>query len=144
MYLYHCWVKIDHREYGRQWEEGQIEVDEYDKQLTEITDKLTKIIESNNGPLRNEFKVILGGNGLRTIHFSGLRNHYYSKPLEILEWIRENAPYSYGLLYIHNDEDAENEDNFVVYRLARQEIRKIKDNILSPCSEIIENGYFKD
>lgn len=144
MYQYHCWIKIDHRDYGRQWEEGLIEGNEYYKQLNDITDKLTKIIATNNGPLNNEFKIIKGGNGQTTINFSGLRNHYYSEPIEILEWIKENAPYSYGLLFIHDDEDSENEDNFVVYRLARQEIKIIKDNILSPYIETIERGYYKE
>lgn len=144
MYEYHCWIVIDHRDYGRLWEEGQIEGSDYYNQLDAITDKLTQIIATNNGPLRTEFKIIKGGNGQSTIHFSGLRNHYYSEPLEVLEWIRENAPYSYGLLYIHDDEDSENQDNFIVYRLARQEIKKFNDIILSPYLETIERGYYKN
>jgi len=144
MFEYHCWITIDHQEFGRLWENGEIEGEEYYRQIDIVVEKLKYKIDELHAPLKDQCKLIKGTNGQITLHFSGLRNHYNSEPLEIVEWIRDNAPYSYGLLYIHSDWDSENAGNFVVYRLARNEITKFKDNLLSPYPETLEKGYYDD
>lgn len=142
MFEYHCWITIDHQGFGRLWENGEIEGDEYDRQINIVIQKLKEKINSLHAPLKEQCRIIEGMNGMTTIHFSGLRNHYNSEPLEIVEWIRDNAPYSYGLLYTRCDEDLDSEGNFIVYRLARNAIERFKDNLLSPYPDTTKKGYY--
>ncbi len=67
-----------------------------------------------------------------------MTNHASSFPLTVIEWLREHAPYSYGLLYIHNDEDPKDHDGFVVYRLAKNVITKVEDRLLYPVIGMVE------
>ncbi|KRF32213.1 hypothetical protein ASG93_04815 [Paenibacillus sp. Soil787] len=57
----------------------------------------------------------------------------------------ENLPGSYGLLYVHNDEDFKGEDdnsnNFIVWKLARGKLTQEKDNYLSPYIPVVEDEY---
>lgn len=89
----------------------------------------------------------LYGNGLGTythLHFTGHRNHKsgYQTEEEMLEWIRVNLPYSYGLLYMHDDESKDYPDDFVVYKLAKNKITRVADAYLSPLYKEVDEGYW--
>jgi len=90
----------------------------------------------------NGFHDIRTVNGEYQLIISGYLNHK-SKEIDelfnIYEKIAKKAIGSYGLLYIHDDEDKEGYDNtFIVYALAKGKIKRYADNYLSPYIGIVE------
>ena len=57
--------------------------------------------------------------------------------------IERGANDTYGLFFIY-DEGKENDDNWVVWRLASREITEVDDNLLSPYSEVIDSSGEED
>ncbi|CAN7742779.1 Imm7 family immunity protein [Paenibacillus sp. LjRoot56] len=80
-------------------------------------------------------------NGLDSWVISGLHNHFSSYVLGIYEWVSENLPGSYGLLYIHDDEDVEDYNKFIVWKLTRGIISRETDSLLSPYIPVVEDEY---
>lgn len=81
-------------------------------------------------------------NGEYYIEFSLYTNHLSADVKECLEFFSEVgkiARGSYGLLYLHNDEDAMYSNEFQIWRLTRGKVRKYDDTILSPFIPIIED-----
>jgi hypothetical protein len=72
----------------------------------------------------------------------GLRNHRYEPVIDLFRWVAEELPHSYGLLYVRDDEDHGREANydneFRVWRLARGRFEELADPFLSPCNPIAE------
>ena len=86
-----------------------------------------------------EIKAI---NGEYKISFVGGGNHRtsdFEKILELFDYISKKAKGSYGLIYIRDDEDGENHNNFVVHKMKKGEISIVKDELLSPCHPMIED-----
>lgn len=164
MFQYFGWVNLEHGAYCRLWDEGKITMEAYDKARETLVDNLKNhiasyssegyLIKSDTKDQKRvklskkipelEYSILYSGNAQITLHFSGSRNHYHTYPLDIFTWIKNNAPYSYGLLYIRDDEDPDNYNNFIVYSLASNNITKFKDKLLSPCKKILEEGLFSD
>lgn len=80
-------------------------------------------------------------NGLDSWTISGLHNHRSNYVLEIYRWVSENLPGSYGLLYLHDDEDAEDYNKFVIWKLAHGILTCESDNFLSPYIPVVEDEY---
>lgn len=80
-------------------------------------------------------------NGLDSWTITGLHNHRSNYVLDIYMWVSENLPGSYGLLYVHDDEDAEDNNKFVVWRLARGILTRESDTFLSPYVPVVEDEY---
>lgn len=60
--------------------------------------------------------------------------------IELFQFIADQAPGSYGLLYTRDDEDIEGYDNeFKVYVLARGTLRRQEDVWLSPFVPVVED-----
>ncbi|TJY40849.1 hypothetical protein E5161_17070 [Cohnella pontilimi] len=85
-------------------------------------------------------------NGLDSFLISGLHNHKAEYVLEIFTRIAELMPGSYGLLYIHDNEEFTDEKNnkFIVWKLARGQVIEQEDNYLSPYIPTVEDPYDKD
>jgi len=78
--------------------------------------------------------------------FSSSRNHRGIRPsaVEILRWLAENSPGSYGLVYLHDDEDegdgshargrdgTDHSNEFRVWRLLNGRVDELDDPFLSP------------
>lgn len=80
-------------------------------------------------------------NGLRHVLTSnGVCNHRLEPLFELFEWLAENGPGSYGLLYFRDGEDEEDDNRFRIWRLARGTIDKTWDHLLSPCVPVIEDA----
>lgn len=82
-------------------------------------------------------------NGLRYLNVHGLRNHRYEPVIDLFRWVAANLPASYGLLYVHDDEDNgrtghDYSNCFRVWRLARGHLSEQDDPFLSPCIPTIE------
>jgi hypothetical protein len=88
------------------------------------------------------FDVRRTSNGLIVLLAHGLRNHRYEVVIDLFRWLADNLPDSYGLLYVHEDEDhdrdANHENEFRVWRLARGELSELGDPFLSPCIPTLE------
>ena len=81
-------------------------------------------------------------NGECFIEFLSCTNHMSLDVKELLSFfgiVGKVAKGSYGLLYIHNDEDEDNYNSFMVYRLARGKVEIYQDDLLSPIVPTIED-----
>jgi hypothetical protein len=82
------------------------------------------------------------GNGLIVLLAHGLRNHRYGPVVDLFRWVAAELPFSYGLLYVHGDEDmrggSEPGNAFRVWRLARGRFDELADPFLSPYIPTVE------
>lgn len=83
--------------------------------------------------------------------FASSTNHRCSPPtaIELLHWLAENGPGSYGLVYVHDDEDdgergrlygrvsADHSNEFRVWRLVGGMVEELGDPFLSPIVPLI-------
>ena len=91
-----------------------------------------------------DFDVRRAGNGLVYLSAHGLRNHRYEPVIELFRWMAAELPGSYGLLYVHDDEDgrrgSEFGNEFRVWRLARGRCEEMADPFLSPYIPTVEEA----
>jgi len=86
----------------------------------------------------------MSGNDLTVVHVRGLRNHRVASIQRLFDVVAEQAPLSYGLLYIRDQEDPrgpEFANAFRVWRLALGQLTELADPFLSPCVPTIEPPY---
>ena len=90
----------------------------------------------------NGFHDIRIVNGEYQMIISGFLNHRSQEVddlFDLYEKISKKAIGSYGLLYIHDDEDKSgNDNNFIVYSIAKGKIQKHIDTYLSPFIGTVE------
>lgn len=83
-------------------------------------------------------------NGSTQVHIAGLANRRSGQGEEVVEafvGIGRVAPGSYGVLYVHDDEDASGHENeFQVIVMRRGESYSKSDEYLSPCIPVIEDA----
>jgi hypothetical protein len=81
-------------------------------------------------------------NGLIVLLAHGLRNHRYGPVVDLFRWVAAELPFSYGLLYVHDDEDmrggSETGNVFRAWRLARGRFDELADPFLSPYIPTVE------
>lgn len=81
-------------------------------------------------------------NELIVLSAHGLRNHQYEPVIELFRWVAAELPFSYGLLYVNDDEDTrrggDHANEFRVWRLARGEFGEFADSFLSPYIPTVE------
>ena len=86
--------------------------------------------------------------GIRTINGShlawhcGATNHWSDDVQEVFDLfstIAKEAPGSYGVIYLWDDDDPNFENTFRVWRLAKGVISEFPDSLLSPCIPVIED-----
>lgn len=113
-----------------------------DKEMNIVLSKLYSYISkyklNDTSGLVNLHKV----NGSYQLLITGNTNHLSQDVIDIFnlyEFIAEIAKGSYGLLYIRNDESEDAFNEFEVFVLAREKIKKEKDPFLSPCIPVIED-----
>ena len=83
------------------------------------------------------------GNGVDVVQISGQHNHYAAYVLGLFQGLAELAPGSYGLLYVHDDEDLREgqrwRNHFRVWRLCRGQLTEHDDSFLSPFVPTVED-----
>jgi hypothetical protein len=89
------------------------------------------------------FEVCRTSNALIVLSAHGLRNHRYEPVITLFQWVAENLPFAYGLLYVHDDEDfgrdgTDHSNGFRVWRLARGQFSEFADSFLSPYIPTVE------
>ena len=86
-----------------------------------------------------------GVNGESMLSLSALKNHRTQAVIELFAWVAANRPDSYGLLYVHDNEDSRGFDNaFRVWRIARGRFEEMDDSFLSPVVPTIEAPYDRE
>lgn len=83
-------------------------------------------------------------NGEYYIEFSHFTNHLGSDFKDLFgffENVGKIASGSYGLFYLYDDEDKTENNAFQVWRLAKGEVTKFKDTLLSPFVPTVEDIY---
>lgn len=134
MYEFHGWANI--RETYRNTEEAEMNI-------RTIIDKINQYIKSQE--MFNWSFDIKTYNGNHHLIVSGFTNHALpasKKLFDLYKYIANIAPGSYGLLYIHDDEDINGfENEFRVFVLARGELIEKKDMFLSPYIPTVEDEY---
>ena len=88
------------------------------------------------------------------LRFSTYRNHRGEpSALRILYWLAEHGPGSYGLVYVHDDEDTsrtnsfgaspiDHTNEFRVWRLLRGAVDELSDPFLSPLVPRVNPSHF--
>jgi hypothetical protein len=89
----------------------------------------------------SEFEVRRTSNNLIVLSAHGLRNHRHEPVIRLFRWLAEAMPDSYGLLYVHDDEDAEYANAFRVWRLALGKFSDHSEPFLSPYIPNVERPY---
>jgi hypothetical protein len=90
----------------------------------------------------SHFDLQRASNELILMLAHGLRNHRYEPVIDLFRWLAAELPLAYGLLYVHDDEDAgrgaDHSNEFRVWRVARGEFRECADAFLSPYIPTVE------
>jgi Immunity protein 7 len=134
MYEYHGWITL-------RVTSGEVEDEE--EMLWKINNYAQNLIE--NFASKHNVAGLKVMNGEHIAWFAGCSNHRSSESeilLNIFQHIGNQAPGSYGILYIWDDE-APNElsNEFQVWRLAKGKFELLKDRYLSPCIPTIEEPF---
>jgi len=79
-------------------------------------------------------------NGSAHLWIAGLRNHKQDPVIEAYRRIAVEAPWSYGTLYVHDDE-APRDDSWVVWVMKRGLVSPAVDMFLSPHIGEVEDAY---
>lgn len=142
---------------AEEWSEAFNVIDDAcDRADLELFDRFEAFMaECDDGFLSWSFQRTL--NNVRgVLTFSSSRNHRGKSPtsLRIMEWLSANATGSYGILYLHDDEDADDcskeyrrdgvdrTNEFRVWRLASGQVKEFDDPFLSPIVPLINPNEF--
>ena len=130
MFEFHGWVTI---------QEGWCEAQEDDA-----------LLENNVETIRSEaFRLavedfgckaeVATANGLHRLTIHGYRNHHQPWVLNLFKAAGRIAKGSYGILYIHDDEDPDMSNEFQVWIMIRGKVEMRNDTDLSPCMPKLED-----
>jgi hypothetical protein len=89
----------------------------------------------------NEFYDLRNLNGSFHLIIEAAHNHRNDEIIEFFKWVANTSIGSYGLLYVHDDEDYEhgNENKFKVLRMKKGQVDEIDDVYLSPYFPTVED-----
>ena len=129
MFEYHGWIALRST--------AEAVEDEPPLRLAEIQDLLDGLAGHGLTDLRQI-------NGEYYVHLGGFPNHRGVQGAEVIDLftrVGHLAPGSYGLLYVHDDEDPGDELNFRVHRLVRGTVTEHADQLLSPVIPTLEDEW---
>lgn len=96
MYQFNGWVVLCH---------NTLSDDRFDEDEIEHEKAVERFIEYISEVDGEGLSVIKRLNGLDSFMISGMHNHKAEYVIDIFRWIGKNLPYSYGLLYVKDDEE---------------------------------------
>lgn len=129
MFEYHGWITLRST--------AEAVEDEPPLRLAEIQGLLSALAGHGSTDLRQI-------NGWYYVHLGGDTNHRGTRGAEVIGLftkVGHLAPGSYGLLYVHDDEDPGHESNFRVFRLVRGTVTEHADQLLSPVIPTLEEEW---
>ena len=124
----HGWVTIR--------ETYKVTVEEDNEDI--IIDKIKKEIE-NLSWFKPQIKALNGEWFLEFSIFSNRKNLQTEEVFKLYTRIGELAEGSYGLIYLHDDEDEERANQFQVFSLSKGSVKEFSDFYLSPIIPTIED-----
>ncbi len=135
MFEFHGWVTI------RVDDQDDPDMDGISRREEKAVRRLRKAIQEADDEF-SLFNLRQTSNGMIVLFAHGLRNHRYEPVIDLFRWVATELPYSYGLLYVHDDEDqnrgGDYENEFRVWRLARGHFEEMSDPFLSPYIPTVE------
>ena len=129
MFEYHGWVTL--RETAG--------LDDDDTALDEAVQSVRRLVEELDSPYLADLRWM---NGVPFLHLAGFANRRGPAGDEVIGLLTDvgrAAPGSYGLLYVHDDEDPEHRNGFRVFRLVRGKVSEHADPFLSPYVPTVED-----
>ena len=129
MYEYHGWVTI---------REGWCESQEDEVLLARVVDQIRAEAERLSVVNLGCKAEVAVANGLHLLTIHGFRNHRQDWVLDLFKAAGQIAQGSYGLLYIHDDEDPNYDNVFQVWIMIRGQVTRGEDRFLSPCMPTLE------
>lgn len=91
-------------------------------------------------PRKTDLQYANGTPYLRTLLDANHRGTETDEIIELYRKIAETASGSYGMIWLHDDEDAQHFNAFQVYLFRRGTMELHPDPWLSPCIPVIEDG----
>ncbi len=135
MFEFHGWVNI------RVEDQDDPDLSIMERREEKAIERLQNVINDADDD-HSLFDLKRTSNGMIVLCVHGLRNHRYKPVIDLFEWIANELSCSYGLLYVHDDEDhsrgVDYENEFRVWRLARGEFEEMADPFLSPYIPTVE------
>ncbi|MEV5647137.1 Imm7 family immunity protein [Nocardia sp. NPDC052254] len=128
MFEYHGWVTL------------RADATTTDDESSLRLDDVRTLLEEFSGYALMDLQAF---NGDYYIHFAGHPNRrgtWGAGVIDLFTRIGRLARGSYGLLYVHDDEDAAYAGGFRVFRMARGLVTVHADALLSPVVPILEDG----
>jgi hypothetical protein len=115
--------------------------DNEDDNIETIIKQIKKFVHQND---LDDWVVLKFFNGTPYLSITMDRNRFtdsVKSVLNLYEYIGQIANGSYGLIYLHDDEDKHGMDNaFQVFVLARGILNKKRDDFLSPLIPMVEDS----
>ena len=110
----------------------------------EIMSELSALVNEckKQGSVEVRLDPSLNGS-LNALTVVGQSNNRYERAIDLFRWLADNAPGSYGLLYMRDDA-SEYDNEFGVLRLARGDLIETEDPLLSPYFPVVEEPYDKE
>jgi len=103
-----------------------------------ILEKVLEIVENNKCGIT--MQIANGERYLQTLFCANHRTEEVGEIIHIYQRISSMATGSYGMIYLHDDEDADHFNSFVVYLFRRGHCGMHIDPYFSPCIPTIEDG----
>ncbi|MFD8478324.1 Imm7 family immunity protein [Kitasatospora sp. NPDC059673] len=134
MFEYHGWVTVRERADAEDDEDFAVE----QARLWRLVEGIEERAREFAGHGLVDVRWI---NGEPFLHLGGFSNHTYPGILAFFREVGVRAPGSYGLLYVHDEEDRVHADGFVVHRMVRGQVSVHEDAHLSPCIPVLEDPW---
>jgi len=129
MYEFHGWVTI-----REGWNESQDDEVLLARNVEEIRTEAKRLAVEGFG-CKAEVGV---ANGLYRLTIHGFRNHPQPWVRDLFEAAGRIAKGAYGLLYVHDDEDPDFNNEFQVWVMIRGKVERQRDQHLSPYMPMLE------
>jgi hypothetical protein len=127
MFEYHGWITLRSTAEAVD-DEPPLRLDE----IQALVDELAGYALMDLQPMNGTYFIHLGGNPNRSgVHGAEIHTLFAE--------VGRHAPGSYGLLYVHDDEDPDRRLDFRVFRLARGTVTEHADHLLSPVVPTLED-----
>ncbi|SFC86287.1 Immunity protein 7 [Ruminococcus albus] len=104
--------------------------------LNAVNDNIPKILNNHDCGITHRY--VNGGSFLDVLHCSNHRTPEADEIISVFTEISKAADGSYGVIYLRDDEDKNNCNEFQVFVFKHGTCSKVSDNKLSPCIPQIE------
>jgi hypothetical protein len=127
MFEYHGWITLRSTAEALD-DEPPLRFDE----IQALADELAGYALVDLQPMNGEYYLHVGGN-------PNHRGRHGGAVVDLFAKVGQLAPGSFGLLYVHDDEDPEHRLCFRVFRLVRGTVTEHADHLLSPVIPTLED-----